>query len=110
MGGDQTRAFCFIEDAVRATQLVMESSHTAGEIIHIGNDRQEIAMIDLAKMLFDLIGHCPEIAIEPSPEGSVERRCPDIKKLQSLTGYEPRVRLEEGLLRVYEYCKNDLQA
>ena len=110
-GGQETRAFCYIDDAVRATELVGDPASCRNEVVHIGNDLEEIRIIDLAKMLLDLAGYEAPIKINPAPKGSVKRRCPDISKLRSLTGYEPQVGLEDGLGKSLEwYLQTTLQA
>ncbi len=103
-GGQETRTFCYIEDAVRATRLVMESEKTNGQTIHIGRSDGEIKMIDLAKQLFDAtnISSHPQIEILPAPAGSVLRRCPDTTKLKAL-GFKAKVSLNEGLKRTYDW-------
>ncbi len=99
-GGNETRTFCFIDDAVNATQLVMEKS--SNQTIHIGRSDEEIKIIDLAKKLFHTAGVNPEIKLLPSPKGSVKRRCPDITKLSSL-GYKPETSLEAGLEKTFKW-------
>ncbi len=105
-GGQETRTFCYIDDAVRATRLVMESEKTNGQTVHIGNSYGEIKIIDLAKELFKAsnVNPHPQIEILPAPEGSVMRRCPDTTKLQSL-GFIPQVSLDDGLKRTFDWYK-----
>jgi len=95
-GGDETRSFCYIKDAVAATKLVMDSSETDGEIIHIGNSDVEIQIRELATLMLEMCNASSELSIKKAPPGSVARRCPDIQKLKNL-GYEPKVSLREGL-------------
>ncbi|MFH1225439.1 MAG: NAD-dependent epimerase/dehydratase family protein [Candidatus Diapherotrites archaeon] len=102
-GGGQTRAFCFVDDAVRATIMVAESEKTVGEIVHIGNDKEEIKISELAGRVCRMLGYEPELQVVPSPEGSAMRRCPDITKLRTLTGFEPKVSLAEGLKKTAEW-------
>ncbi len=105
-GADATRSFCYIDDTVRATQLVMESEKTNGEIVHIGNS-EEISMLDLAKKMFDLFGFHPKnMEIHEAPKGSVKRRCPDLTKIKQLTGFSAQTSLGEGLKKTYEWYKN----
>ncbi len=104
-GYNETRAFCYISDAIKATQMVMESSKTKGDIINIGRSDEEIKIRDLAKKLFKIAGVDPKIEIEPSPEGSALRRCPDTRKLKNL-GFAPEVPLEDGLKICYDWYKN----
>jgi len=102
-GGKQTRAFCFVDDAIKATKLVMESDKTNNEIIHVGNDKEEITIVDLAKKVFDIAKFHPKLDVRPAPEGSVERRCPDISKLKELTDFEAKISLDGGLRKTYEW-------
>jgi len=105
-GTDDTRSFCYIDDTIRATQMVMESEKTNGEIVHIGNNEEEIKMIDLAQKMFDLFDfHPKKIEMNGGVKGSVNRRCPDLTKIKELTGYEASVSLEEGLKKTYEWYK-----
>jgi len=105
-GGQETRTFCYIGDAVRATQLVMESKETNGKTIHIGRSDDEIKIINLAKKLFEITKFNPEIEIKPAPEGSVIRRCPDTTKLMNL-GFKAEINLSEGLKKTYEWYKDN---
>ncbi len=105
-GGSETRTFCYVDDALRATQLVMENSSTDGQTIHIGRSDHEISILDMANMLFSIADVKPQLSIQPSPPGSVGRRCPDTTKLRAL-GFEPTVSLEDGLGRCYASYKNE---
>lgn len=102
-GGQETRAFCAVEDAVQATEAVMLSDKCNGEIIHIGNGTQEIKMLDLLALVFDVANFHPAVEIRPAPAGSVMRRCPDTSKLKSLTGFEARITLAEALPKMYHW-------
>ncbi len=105
-GADDTRTFCYITDAMRAMQMLMDSPKTDGqpiETVHIG-DFEEITMRELAEKLFKVVGWKPkELDIKNSPAGSVKRRLADVSNLQSLTGWKPEVSLEEGLKRTYDW-------
>ena len=105
-GSSQTRSFCYIDDAVKATQLIMESGKTDGEIVHIGRDDAEISIMELAEMLFGIAGFHPKIKIEKEAEGTVQRRCPDIGKLRKL-GFRPNIDLDEGLKKTFEWYKKN---
>ena len=109
-GSDDTRTFCYIEDAVRAMRLLMDSSKTDSqpiETVHIG-DFHEITMKELAEKLFSVTGWRPKkLDIKSSPAGSVKRRLADVNKLQTLTDWKPEVSLEEGLRRTYDWYLNN---
>ncbi len=107
-GGKETRAFCYVEDMVWASQEVMEIDKTDGEIVNIGNDQEEITIKELAQRVFNVTGFHPYFNIKPAPQGSVARRCPDLTKIKKLTSYRPRISLDEGLKKTWEWYKNDL--
>lgn len=112
-GGDDTRTFCYIDDAVEAMQMVMESEKTDGGTYHIGHSvEHEIEMQKLAEELFAVAGWKPkEITVQNGPAGSVKRRAPDISKIQAHVGWEPKTSLREGLKKTYEwYTKGSLSS
>lgn len=111
-GGQETRAFCAVEDAVLATETVMLSEKCNGEIVHVGNSAQEIKILDLLALVFDVANFHPAVEIKPAPAGSVARRCPDTRKLFDLTGFSAAVTLEQALPKMYawyekKYCELD---
>jgi UDP-glucuronate decarboxylase len=102
-GTEQTRAFCYVDDAVEAMVRLMDSEATG--IVHLGNDREETTMGDLAKLVLRTAGINPTINPAPAPPGAVARRCPDLARLRALTGYEPAVPLEEGVRRTFDWYR-----
>ncbi len=107
-GADQSRAFCYIEDAANAFEIIMNSPECSGKIIHLGNN-EETFIKDLVFDLFKISGYHPQTHLVAPPQGSVERRCPDVSFLSSL-GYTPQTSLQQGLTKSYEgylnYFKN----
>ncbi|MDB4647015.1 NAD(P)-dependent oxidoreductase [Akkermansiaceae bacterium] len=87
-GHDQTRAFCFVEDAVKGTVLAMESNKAAGEIYHIGN-QDEINMETLTTYIGGLMDYSGTYEAAMTYPGSVARRCPNIDKAIADFGYSP---------------------
>lgn len=111
-GGQETRAFCAVEDAVLATESVMLSEKCNGEIVHIGNSTQEIKILDLLALVFEVANFHPAVEVKPAPSGSVARRCPDTRKLFDLTGFKASTTLEQALPKMYswyekKYCELD---
>lgn len=104
-GADDTRSFCYIQDAVEAMQLVMSSKKTDGEIYHIGTNEETI-INDLAKELFSISNWSPKkIEIHKSPEGSVKRRLADVSKIEKAVGWNAKTKLHEGLELTYDWYK-----
>ena len=100
-GYNQTRAFCHIDDAVKAFELIMNSDKCSGKVVHLGTN-EETKILDLVQSLFDISRYDPKIELVDPPLGSVDRRCPDISLLSSI-GYEPKVKLYDGLLSSYKW-------
>jgi nucleoside-diphosphate-sugar epimerase len=96
-GHDDTRSFLYVDDAVEATMQVGECAATAGEVVNVGG-LDELTILELGNRMMRLLGRDPaEIALHPSPPGSVKRRVPSIEKLQSLTGFHAQWSLDAGL-------------
>ncbi len=96
-GGDETRAFCYVDDAVDATHRVATTPACVQEITHIGNMKEEITIQELARLVLSLMGVAVSIEERGRRSDSVSRRCPDTTKLRDLTGFEAKVSLRDGL-------------
>lgn len=100
--GEQTRAFCFVDDTVRGLIALMDSPE-AGPI-NIGNPNEYLTIRQLAKVISNLVGCSYKEVIYPAPtQNDPSIRRPDITKARDLLGWEPRVRIEEGLHRTIQY-------
>jgi nucleoside-diphosphate-sugar epimerase len=102
-GGRETRAFCYVDDAVAATHGVATSARCAGEIVHVGKSDEEITIEDLARLMIREAGEDFEIMDLGRREASVLRRCPDTTKLLEMTGFSARVPLDDGISLTREW-------
>jgi UDP-glucose 4-epimerase len=111
--GTQTRCFTFIDDVVGQLIALSETPRAVGEVFNIGNDREEVTIHALAQRVKARAGSNSEIVLVPYDKAYEEgfedmhRRVPDLSKLRALTGYEPRVHLDEILDRVIAYFTSD---
>ncbi len=105
---NHTRAFCYIDDAIEFTIRACTNTNTTGEIVHIGNSKEEISVRDLIFRITNIIGKKVTVNEQPDTPGSPARRCPDISKIEKLTSYSPAVALEKGLGKTYEWYKDKL--
>jgi UDP-glucose 4-epimerase/UDP-glucuronate decarboxylase len=96
-GASQSRAFCHVRDAVEATVRLVEYADPGSVLANVGNDLEELTIKKLAEQLLDLSGVSVGIDAQPAPDGSPERRLPDLSVLRRLTAYEPKVPLADGL-------------
>jgi UDP-glucose 4-epimerase len=102
-GADDTRSFCYIDDAVEAIQKVMESKKTDGGTYHIGT-KEETVIKDLVEKIFDEMEWSPKkTVIKKSPKGSVKRRLADVSKIKKDTGWKAKTSLEKGLKKTIDW-------
>ncbi|MEQ8667381.1 MAG: SDR family NAD(P)-dependent oxidoreductase [Rhodospirillales bacterium] len=92
--GEETRAFCYVEDAVDELMVMYEHGRK-GEIYHIGMDN-EISILDLIRRMGQVLGIEVTVATGEARAGGTSRRCPDISKIRQL-GYQRNDRFDEGL-------------
>jgi nucleoside-diphosphate-sugar epimerase len=111
--GTQTRCFTFVSDVVGALIELSQREEAEGEVFNIGNDREEVAILDLARRVKERTRSKSEIVLVPYDQAyeqgfeDMPRRVPDVSKIRRLTGYEPKVQLDEILDRVIEYFTSD---
>jgi nucleoside-diphosphate-sugar epimerase len=95
LNGDDTRSFCYIQDAVNITHQLVK--HVDNEIVNVGK-QEEIKISDVARIIMDIMKVDPnKLEILPSPLGSAKRRCPDTSKMLRLTDYKYMFNLKDGL-------------
>jgi UDP-glucose 4-epimerase len=108
--GTQARSFCHVRDVVNALTQLMSKPEAEGDIFNVGND-YEVSINDLAQKVKELTGsqspieHIPyEKAYGPGFE-DMERRCPNIKKIRDLIGFDPEHSLDKIIQDVIDYFK-----
>ncbi|RJR13516.1 NAD(P)-dependent oxidoreductase [Candidatus Parcubacteria bacterium] len=106
-GAQETRSFCYIDDAVEAVQRVMESKKTDNNTYHIGST-SETSIQELAEELFTAANWHPKRMTEhKSPEGSVKRRLADVSKIKKDTGWSAETPLSEGIKKTIEWYRKN---
>ena len=101
--GNQSRAFCYIDDLIDALIKLMDSDF-AGPI-NIGNPNCELSILKLANIIRKKLNQSLEIRNRDLPENDPIKRKPDISKANNLLNWEPSVNFEEGLNKTIEYFK-----
>ena len=94
--GQQTRSFCYVSDLLDGLVSMMETSHDVTGPINLGNPN-EITIRELADTVKKIIGSKSEYAFRELPADDPRQRQPDISLARESLGWEPKVRLEEGL-------------
>jgi GDP-L-fucose synthase len=91
------------DDLALACLYLMETYNESG-LINIGVG-EDISIIDLAKLVKNIVGFEGEIITDTSKPDGTPRKLMDVSKLNAL-GWKATIRLEEGVKRVYEEVKN----
>ena len=100
--GSQTRSFCYVSDLIEGIYRLLRSD--VADPVNIGNPA-ELSVLEFARTIRDLTGTKSEIVFRPLPVDDPKVRQPDITKARTLLGWEPKVKLEEGLQRTIDYFK-----
>jgi nucleoside-diphosphate-sugar epimerase len=98
--GRQLRSFCYVQDNIELTLRAF--AKVEDEILNVGNS-DEITMLELAALMHTLAEKPFRYRLVQGRAGDILRRSPDISKILSLTGYQPRVPLQEGLRKTVQW-------
>jgi len=104
--GSQIRAWCYVDDIVDGVILSITKDEAVGHAFNIGNPRCIITVYNLAREIIRLAKSTSKLKFERMDRADVELRVPSITKARELLGYEPRVDLEEGLLRTIDWYRS----
>jgi dTDP-glucose 4,6-dehydratase len=101
--GSQTRSFCYVSDLIEGIYRLLQSDEK--EPTNIGNPA-ELSVLDFARTIQKLTGTKSEIVHRPLPVDDPKVRQPDITKARTKLGWEPKVRLDDGLRRTIDYFRS----
>ena len=105
--GTQSRSFTYVGDVVRGLLGLMQEPKAIGQVFNIGNV-EEVTIRQLAERVKAAAGSASPIVTIPYEQAydsgfeDMPRRVPDLTKINSLLGYEPKVQLDEIIQRVIE--------
>lgn len=114
--GTQTRDFIHVEDLCGLIYKIITFNNISpnwvnsinstnniwGEVFHLGTGK-ETSIIRLANYIRGLFGGDVKIVFEPERRGEIKRNFSDISKAKTMLGYEPKISLEHGVRKVYEW-------
>lgn len=104
--GRQSRSFCYISDLIEGIYRLMLSS--INEPINLGNP-DEFTILELAKLILKLTQSKSRIIFKPLPSDDPKQRQPDITKAKRLLKWQPKVSLEDGLIKTIEWFKGKIR-
>jgi UDP-glucose 4-epimerase len=108
--GKQSRSFTHVTDVVSALIGLSEHPKAVGEVFNVGNER-EITIERLALLIKKMAHSKSKIVYIPYDKAfekgfeDMNRRVPDITKINHLIGYKPGVNLEESLEKIIDYYR-----
>ena len=111
--GSQTRCFTSVSDVVEGLLRLAAHDGAVGRVFNIGNDREEVSILELARRVKARTSSTSEIQTVPYSQAyeegfeDMQRRVPDLSRIRALVGYEPQVHLDQILDRVIEYFMSD---
>ena len=100
--GTQTRSFTYITDLVDGIIKLMLSD--VNDPVNIGNPR-EMTIEEIARIIIKMTGAKSKIVYRPLPTDDPKVRQPDITRARTLLKWEPKVPLEEGLVKTIDYFR-----
>ena len=104
--GMQTRSFCYVDDLLDAMQAMM--NHSDNDFVgpvNIGNP-VEFTMWELAHKVIQLTESNSKILQQPLPQDDPRQRRPNISQAKAMFNWEPKIDLEQGLIKTINYFKN----
>ena len=106
--GTQTRSFCYVDDLIEAFVRMMATPKGFTGPVNTGNPG-EFTVGELAQMVISKIGGNHKIVYKPLPKDDPTHRKPDITLAKKELGWEPQVKLSEGLDKTIAYFKKELE-
>jgi UDP-glucose 4-epimerase len=95
--GTQIRAWCYVDDMVRAVLLCLDHPDAPGETFNIGSARAVVTIYGLANTVIRVLGSSSKVIFTRKDYADVELRIPDVRKAQQVLGFEAEVDLEDGI-------------
>jgi len=108
--GTQIRAWCYVDDMVDGVLACLDHEAAVGQALNIGNPRSVLTIYNLARDIVNLSGSSSPITFVPWNNTDVELRIPNIDKARDLIDFEPKIDLEEGLLRTIDWYRTKKQS
>lgn len=100
--GNQTRSFCYCDDLIDGMVRLMNSGDNVTGPINIGNPG-EFTILELAKKVIELTNSKSKIIYMPLPQDDPMQRKPVIDLAKEKLGWEPKVALDDGLIKTISY-------
>ena len=98
--GSAWREFLHVDDCADALVFLLKS-YSGAEHVNVGSE-EEITILDLARLVADVVGFAGEITTDPSKPDGTPRKLMDGSKLKDM-GWRPRIALRDGIAETYRW-------
>jgi len=105
--GQQTRSFCYVSDLIDAMIRMMGTDESVTGPVNIGNP-EEFTMLELAEKVLAIVGGKSKLVFKPLPQDDPRQRKPDIAQAKDKLGWQPKVKLGDGLVETAAYFRKVL--
>jgi UDP-glucuronate decarboxylase len=102
--GNQTRSFQYVDDLIEGMIRVMNTDDSFVGPINIGNPN-EFTILELAEKVINLTNSKSKITFKELPSDDPTQRQPNIELAKKIINWEPKIQLEEGLIKTINYFK-----
>jgi UDP-glucuronate decarboxylase len=106
--GSQTRSFCYVDDLIRGCLALIDTPPDFTGPVNLGNP-DEFTVLQLAETVRELSGSRSRLVRKPLPVDDPRRRRPDISLARQSLGWEPTVKLRDGLEQTIAYFEQELR-
>jgi nucleoside-diphosphate-sugar epimerase len=108
-GGQQTRDFTYVDNVVDANLLAAghEAERVSGMVFNVGGG-ERTSVLDLLHLVREVTGLDVRRADHPPRAGDVAHSLASLDRARQMLGYDPGVRLRQGLALTWEWVRSDL--
>lgn len=103
--GSQTRSFCYVDDLIEGFIRMMNGPDDFIGPVNIGNP-DEFTIKELAEIVIELTGAKSKLVYQTLPDDDPTQRQPDISLAKERLGWEPNIKLRDGLVKTIDYFKS----
>jgi UDP-glucuronate decarboxylase len=102
--GSQSRSFCYVDELIEGFVRLMATPDDFTGPVNLGNPT-EFTMLELAQKVIALTGSASKLEFKPLPSDDPRQRQPDISLARQHLQWEPKINLEQGLVKTIEYFR-----
>ena len=102
--GKPKREFMYVDDLSESINFIIENNVNVN-LLNIGSG-YEITIKELALKIKDIVGFSGEVSFNTSMPDGIERKFLNSKKVMDL-GWSPKISLEDGLIKTYDWFQKN---